>query len=178
VLLERRRTPELRTDERHDLLRLCAEAYGEDLTPYLEWIGDGVHLIGREAGELVSHLMVVERALQPMLPAAAGPVLRTGYVELVATHPRWQGHGFASALMRAAAEDLAAFELGALSPSDAAFYARLGWEPWRGPLSVRRGATTEATPDEEIMVLRTPRTPHWLTTDMPLSCEWREGEIW
>jgi predicted N-acetyltransferase YhbS len=105
-------------------------------------------------------------------------VLRTGYIELVATDPQWQGHGFASALLRAAVADLAAFELGALSPSDDAFYSRLGWERWRGPLSVRLGSTAEPTPDEEIMVLRTPRTPPWLTLDMPLSCEWREGEVW
>lgn len=174
VILERVHTHELSAEARRELLLLCAEAYEEDLTPYLEWIGDGLHLIGREASAMVSHLMIVERALQP----AQAPVLRTGYIELVATPPRWQGRGYASRLLREAITDLTHFELAALSPSDEAFYARLGWERWRGPLSVRRGNTVEPTLDEEIMVRRTPSTPPWLTLDMPLSCEWREGEIW
>jgi aminoglycoside 2'-N-acetyltransferase I len=153
---------------------VCTEAYEEDLSAYLGWIGEGVHLVVRDAGSIVSHLMIVERALQP----GSLPPLRTGYVELVATHPDWQGRGLASRLMRAAAEDLADFQLGALSPSDAAFYARLGWERWRGPLFVREGTSTYATPEEEIMVYRTGLTPAWLALDMALSCEWREGEVW
>jgi GNAT superfamily N-acetyltransferase len=172
--IERRLTQELRADERHELLALCALAYDEDLAPYLGWIGDGVHLFVREGAVMVSHLMIVERGLQP----ADEPVLRTGYVELVATHPEWQGRGYASALLRASVKQLEAFQLGALSPSDAAFYSRLGWEPWRGPLLVRTERGLEPTPEEEIMVYRTSTTPVWLSLDAPLSCEWREGEVW
>jgi hypothetical protein len=34
------------------------------------------------------------------------------------------------------------------------------------------------TPDEQVMVLRLPRTPAGLSLDAPLSAEWREGEFW
>ena len=172
--IERRLTQELRADERQELLTLCALAYEEALEPYLGWIGHGLHLFVRDGADMVSHLMIVERVLQP----AERPALRTGYIELVATHPEWQGRGYASALLRASAKELDAFELGALSPSDAAFYTRLGWETWRGPLMVRTGHGVVPTPDEEIMIRRTARTPAWLSVDVSLSCEWREGEVW
>jgi len=69
-------------------------------------------------------------------------------------------------------------ELGLLSPSDAAFYARLGWECWRGPLSVRVGARLVPTPDEEVMALRLPRTPTPLDLSLPLAVSWRLGDVW
>jgi aminoglycoside 2'-N-acetyltransferase I len=56
-------------------------------------------------------------------------------------------------------------------------YARLGWELWRGPLFVRTDAGLMPTPDEEVMILRLPRTTP-LDLDSPLSAEWREGELW
>lgn len=172
--LRRLPTHELSPVQRDDVLALCAEAYEEDLSPYFDWIGPGLHLLLHEGDTLVSHLMLVERQLQP----EGYPLLRTGYVELVATRPARQGQGFASALLRAVTDDLEAFDLGALSPSDAAFYERLGWESWRGALWVRTAAGMEPTPDEEVMIRRTVRTPSPLTLSLPLSVEWRPGEVW
>jgi len=60
----------------------------------------------------------------------------------------------------------------------AAFYARLGWECWRGPLSVRVGARLVPTPDEEVMALRLPRTPTPLDLSLPLAVSWRLGDVW
>jgi hypothetical protein len=56
-------------------------------------------------------------------------------------------------------------------------YARLGWEFWRGPLFIRRAGRLIPTPDEEVMILRLPKTPP-LDLEAPLSVEWREGELW
>lgn len=159
---------------RASILALCALAYEEDLSSYLEWIGPGTHLLAYDGDILVGHLLVVQRALQ----APGHDVLRTGYIELVASHPAYQGRGIASALLTACLEDCASFELAALSPSAVSFYTRLGWEEWRGPLSVRTPAGEEATPDELIMVRRTAQTPEWLHLDLPLSVEWRDGEVW
>lgn len=133
-----------------------------------------MHLLGRVDGRLVSHLMLVERALQP----EGHPPLRTAYVELVATHPAAQRRGHASTLLRALPPLMTDFELGGLSPSEAGFYARLGWEPWTGPLSVRTSDGLEPTPDEELMVLRLPRTPPTLDLARGISVEWRRGEVW
>ncbi|HYF40295.1 MAG TPA: GNAT family N-acetyltransferase, partial [Gemmatimonadales bacterium] len=66
---------------------LCAAAYREDMAEYFEAIGPGEHLLGWHAGALASHLMWVTRWLQ----AGDAPLLRTAYVELVATAPPLQG---------------------------------------------------------------------------------------
>jgi len=68
-------------------------------------------------------------------------------------------------------------ELAALCPATEALYARLGWRLWRGPLFARRDGSMMPTREERVMVLRLPRTPA-LDFDLPLSVEWRSGEIW
>lgn len=159
---------------RHEVLALCREAYGEDLSKYLEDIGPGLHLLASVDGELVSHAMIVARELR----ADGAALWSAAYVELVATRPRHQGCGFGSQVMRALVPHMERFDIAALSPTREAFYARLGWEAWRGPLSVRTAAARIPTPDDQVMVLRLPRTPPALDLDAPLSIEWRPGEAW
>ena len=83
----------------------------------------------------------------------------------------------------AAANDyiLATFELGALGTGSNDFYARLGWETWRGPTSVRMPdgeRVRSAGEDGHVMVLRTPRTPVDLDLESPISVDWHPGEPW
>ena len=158
-----------------EILTLCEAAYEEDLAGELRNIGAGVHALGRVSGVLVTHAMIVPRILQP----GDGAHLHTAYVELVATESAHQRRGYATALLHALESQMQDFQLGALSPSDAEFYSRIGWELWRGPLSVRTAAGREASPaDEEVMIRRVPRTPSILDLDAPLSCEWRAGDVW
>jgi aminoglycoside 2'-N-acetyltransferase I len=160
---------------REELLALCSAAYGEDFAPYLGAIGPAVHILGRLDGELVSHVAWVERILR------AEPIgnMRSAYVEAVATLPRFQGRGIASALLRRIPPLVSDFILAALSPSDEAFYARLGWERWRGPLAYRTPDGQDvATPEEVVMIHRLPLTPATLDLAAPLSTDWRQGEVW
>jgi aminoglycoside 2'-N-acetyltransferase I len=169
------RSAELGAGVRNEILTLCRAAYREDLGSYLENIGPGVHLLGRVENTLVSHAMFVERWLQ----LHDGRLLRTAYVELVATAPEAQRRGYASTLMRRLADEIHGFDIGGLSPTDEQFYARLGWETWRGELLIRTGTDVVASDDDEaLMVLRLPRTPPDLSLDKPISIEWRPGEIW
>jgi aminoglycoside 2'-N-acetyltransferase I len=115
----------------------------------------------------------VTRWLQP----GTLPVLRTAFVEAVATDPAYQGRRLATAVMRALHAGILDFDLGGLSPARYGLYTRLGWELWRGPLFIRTDDGPLATPDEEVMILRLPRTPP-LDLDVSLSAEWREGELW
>jgi aminoglycoside 2'-N-acetyltransferase I len=71
-------------------------------------------------------------------------------------------------------------ELGALGTDLFDFYERLGWERWRGPLSVRIETGPVRTPEEDgfVMFRRTPATPSDLDPGEPLSCEWRPGDVW
>lgn len=164
----------LQPETRAAILDLCDAAYGEPLRQYLDDIGPGEHLLGRDAdGMLVSHLMWVTRHLQP---AGMAP-LRTAYVELVATAPGAQRQGYATRLLGEIPALLAGHELAALSPATERLYTRLGWRFWLGPLSIRTDRGLLPTPDEQIMVLRLPNTPP-LDDTLPLSAEWRPGEVW
>lgn len=168
-LAERRGLPE---ELETAIVALCTRAYEEPFAEYLAPFDDGTHLLGWLDGHLVSHLLLAPRTLHH-----GGRALRTAYVEAVATEPAMQGRGFASALLREAADLMAEYDLGVLSPSDHAFYERLGWERWRGPLMLRTATGDEPTPDEEVMYLRLPRTPA-IDPDGALACEWRPGELW
>ena len=158
-----------------EVLALCTAAYAEPMAQCLADIGPGLHALGRIDGALVAHALIVTRHLE----VGGHGALRTAYVELVATDPGMQRRGHASALMRALESRMQDFDLGALSPSDPVFYARLGWELWRGPLAVRTPGGLERAPaDEQLMIRRLPRTPGSLPPDAPLSVEWRPGEVW
>jgi aminoglycoside 2'-N-acetyltransferase I len=152
---------------------LCDAAYEADMGAYFRDIGPGEHLLGLENGVVVSHLMWVTRHLQP----GELPPLRTAYVELVATAPEARGRRHATTLLQQFVSHVSDYQLAALSPATTSIYARLEWEPWRGPLYVRRGGEAIATPDEEVMILPLPLTPS-LDLDLPLSVEWRPGEVW
>lgn len=152
---------------------LCNRAYEEDLTPLFKTFTDATHVLGTLENSIVSHAMWVTRLLQPV----DGPYLRTAYVEMVATNPNFQRRGFATAVMRRLAEAISDFKLGGLCPAEPELYAKLGWVFWRGPLFIRTSGGLIPTPDEKVMILRLPKTPV-LDLDLPLSAEWRKGEIW
>lgn len=168
------RAAALSAAKRASLTALCARAYEEDMTAVLQTFADAVHVLGFYGERLASHALWVTRYLQ----AGAQPLLRTAYVELVATEPAYQRRGFAAAVMRRVAAEVQDFDLAALSPFSVDYYARLGWEAWQGPLFIRSDAGLLASPeDEQVMILRLPRTPA-LDLRAPLSAEWREGEPW
>lgn len=164
----------LPADLGRQVVGLCSEAYAEPFDQYLRDVGPGVHLLGTLDGVLVAHVMWVVRLLEP---GALGP-LRCAYVEAMATRPAHQRRGHASTLLRKLPALLDGFDLAALSPSDPAFYARLGWQQWRGPMFVRQEDQLTATPDEGLMVLRLPKTPPALSLDDPIVAPWRPGEVW
>jgi aminoglycoside 2'-N-acetyltransferase I len=164
---------------RTEIIDLCESAYREDFSRLFELLPGATHMLGRDQrGVLVSHAAWVTRRLQP----AGLPLLRTAYIEAVATAPNRQGQGFATTTLRRVGEILRTeltWELAALSPSEHGFYVRLGWELWRGPLAIRRGGRLEDTPPEEqVMILRLPGTPPSLDTTSVLTAEWRPGELW
>jgi aminoglycoside 2'-N-acetyltransferase I len=105
-------------------------------------------------------------------------VLRTAYVDAVATLPACQGKGHGSALMRHLAAGVDDFEIGCLETDRPGFYGRLGWEAWRGPLAGRTEAGRVPTPNQTgIMILRLWQTPA-LNLDGALTIECQGGRIW
>lgn len=162
-----------------DLLR---RAFGDDED---ERFGDedwehalgGRHVVVEVDGRIVGHAAIVPRSLQ----IGRSP-LRTGYVEAVAIDPSLHGRGLGSRLMSVVDADIRdSFELGALGTGRHAFYERLGWRTWLGPSSVRSPDGERRTPDEDgfIIVLPTPSTPPGLLDlTLPISCDWRAGDVW
>jgi len=164
---------QLRAAQRAALYRLLERAYEEGLEPLYRELVDPVHVMASSGDELVGHAMWVTRWLQP----GTMPALRTAYIEGVATAPQLERRGIATAVMRELQAQLDDYELGGLSPATQSLYLRLGWQMWRGPLAIRTEQGLLPTPDEELMILRLPRTPA-LDLDDPMTAEWRPGELW
>jgi len=160
-------------DRAHALLQT---AFGETFAA-ADWehaLG-GVHVLAWEGARLIGHASVVQRRLLHQ-----GRSLRTGYVEGVAvlsTHRR-QGHG---AAIMSELEDVIrrAYELGALSASDAAraFYEVRGWQQWHGPTAVLTPAGVRRTREEDGGVYVLP-VGAALDLSGELACDWRDGDVW
>ena len=164
---------QLMSQQLADIHALCNRAYDADVEPLFRTFRDTTHVIGWWGSEVVSHAMWVTRWLKP---GKQSP-LRTAYVEMVATEPAFQGRGFATAVMRRLASAIHDFPLGGLSPAEPTLYEKLGWVFWQGPLFIRTQDNLLSTPDGSVMILRLPGTPA-LDLTLPLSAEWREGELW
>jgi aminoglycoside 2'-N-acetyltransferase I len=158
-----------------EIIALCNRAYHRDLSHFFPNFQDPTHVIGFVDSTIACHAMWVTRWLQ----AGDGPLLRTAYVEMVATDPVHQRRGYASAIMRGLVAVVQDFDLACLCPSDAgtALYPQLGWEHWRGPLSIRSDAGLLSTPEERVMIMRLPGSPQ-LDLDQQLSAEWRMDDLW
>ena len=171
-----RTTASLSDGDRRDVIDLCIAAHELDgFEQLFELIPpDGLHVLGHRGGELVSHAVVTTRWAQP----DGEPVLHTGYVDAVSTRPDLQGRHYGSAVMTRLAATIADHELGCLQTDRVAFYERLGWELWRGPLAGRSDHGLVPTPEQAgVMVLRTPRSPR-LDLDALLSIECQPNRIW
>ncbi len=156
------------------IISLCSLAFEEDYAPYHNSFDDSIHILGYLEDVLVNHALWITRWLQ----IGNGPLLRAAYVEGVATVEKYRGLGYATILMEHLTEEITDFEIAALSPAETTLYARLGWESWRGPLFHRKsGKLIPDPPDESVMILQLPQTPS-LDLSLPISIEWREGEVW
>ncbi len=163
--------PNLRTQ----ILALCTDAYEEDFGFELSLLSRATHVLLRRDGELVAHTAWVTRELRAANLAAP---LRAAYVEAVAAPTALQGQGLGSRVLAALPPLLGDVDIAALSPSEPAFYRRQGWASWRGPLAYRHDGRLIATPDEDVMILRLPRTPATLDLDAALDTDWRPGDVW
>lgn len=170
------RTEDLDPARRALIVQVCVLAHQEDdfnhLFTYVP--SGGRHFLAYHDQTLVSHAVVTTRWLQP----PGQPLLKTAYVDAVATLPAHQGQGHGSAVMRCLAENIPDYALACLETDRPGFYARLGWELWRGPLAGRGEHGLVPTPGQQgIMVLRLPHTPP-LDLDGLLTIECQPGRIW
>lgn len=169
------RTEDLDAASRASIIRVCIAAHQEeDFKHLFSYIpSGGLHFLAYREQELVGHAVVTTRWLQP----EGLPVLRTAYVDAVATLPAYQRQGIGSALMYHLASAITDYEIACLETDKVSFYARLGWREWRGPLAGRKEAELMPTPAQKgIMILALANTPP-LDLDGSLTIEY-DGRIW
>jgi aminoglycoside 2'-N-acetyltransferase I len=166
---------DLSAGECTEIIALTSQAFQRDYTPFMEMFLNPTHVLGRLKGELVSYVLWITRWLQ----IDNGPLLRTAYIEGLATELSHRHRSFASQMMKRAAAEIQDFDFAALSTGSSSFYTRLGWRIWEGPLFTRNGKELIAMPEEQgcVMVYVLPKTPPFDIT-APLSIEWRALEPW
>lgn len=158
---------------REAIVAICTQAFAQDFGALFDFVTDSMHVLARRDGALIGHACWATRHLQP-----AGYVpLRTAYVDAVATDPADQGCGVGSAVIGRLVAEIQPYALGGLSTPRVAFYERLGWERWRGPTAMRVADELVTTPDDTVMILRTPITPP-LDTATLLIADYRGGHAW
>ncbi|HEY9526548.1 MAG TPA: GNAT family N-acetyltransferase [Anaerolineales bacterium] len=172
------KTEELDAETRDAIVNLCVIAHQEEdfknLFAYVP--SGGWHFLAFQGRQLVSHALVTTRWIQP----EGQPVLKTAYIDAVATLPSAQGQGHGSMLMRQLASAIdSEYSIGCLETDDQVrFYERAGWELWRGPLAGRSEQGLVPTPEQKgIMVLRLSQTPA-LNLDATLTIECQGERIW
>lgn len=174
--LDTARTEDLLPELRAAIVSLCISAHQEDSFNELftHIPTGGRHFLSYLGSRLIGHAVVTTRWAQP----DGLFVLRTAYVDAVSVAPDAQGRGYGSRLMRFLAAGISDYEIACLESDRPAFYCRLGWEEWRGPLAGRRGDMLVPTPEQKgVMILRLPLTPA-LDLDRGLSIEHQGGRIW
>lgn len=171
------KTEELDGHTRNAIVNLCVTAHAEeDFKNLFSYVSSGGwHFLAFEDNQLVSHAMVTTRWLQP----EGHPVLKTAYVDAVATLPSAQGRGWGSTVMRELAKSIdREYVIGCLETQRTGFYERLGWDVWRGPLAGRGEQGLIPTPEQRgIMILRLSQTPA-LNLDSLLTIECQTERIW
>jgi aminoglycoside 2'-N-acetyltransferase I len=166
---------DLSKTEYAEIVALTSRAFKRDYTPYMEMFPHPTHLLGRYQGKIVTYVLWITRWLQ----IRNGPLLKTAYIEGMATDLQYRNRGFASQLMQRAVAEVQDFDIAALSTGSHGFYERLGWRRWQGPLYARQEKELIAMPEERgcVMVYSLPGTPP-LDFTAPLSVEWRAIEPW
>lgn len=134
----------------------------------------GVHALVWSGDVLVAHAAVVQRRF-----LYQGRALRTGYVEGVAVHADHRRQGLGAVVMGPVERVVgAAYDLGALSSSEIGvpFYEARGWRRWQGPTSslTPTGPARTEDDDDSVYVLGAPS----LDLTAPLTCDWRDGDVW
>jgi aminoglycoside 2'-N-acetyltransferase I len=163
----------LSTAERDEIVSLCGAACDKDAGQLFAPLPGSMHVRAWLDGHLVGHACWVTGWLQPEGLALLG----TAYVEAVAVDPGHQRRGIDERVMRRLTIEIQDDDLAALLPAVESFYERLGWELWGGPTAIRTEDGLLPTPYEDIMILRTPRTPP-LDLNARIPAEWRVGDMW
>jgi aminoglycoside 2'-N-acetyltransferase I len=134
-----------------------------------------MHVLVWDGDELVGHGSVVQRRV-----LHAGRALRCGYVEAIGVRADRRRQGLGGTIMAAIGELVrGGYAMGALGASDdgAPLYRSHGWTSWTGETFAFTPDGIVRTADDEgaLMVLEVEGP---LDPSQPLTCDWRDGDVW
>jgi aminoglycoside 2'-N-acetyltransferase I len=135
----------------------------------------GMHAFAWVGDALVGHGSVVQRRM-----LHNGRALRCGYVEGVGVRADQRRRGHGGAVMAALESVIrSAYDLGALGSTELGepFYRSRGWLAWTGPLSALTPTGLRDTPEEQGAIYVFPGVIP-LDLSAPLTCDWRDGDVW
>jgi aminoglycoside 2'-N-acetyltransferase I len=169
------RSADMTDAQADEVADLCGPVFNCNYRELMDLAPVRTHVLGYEDGRLVAHALWLERPLR----IAWGPWLDGAYVEGVATHPDYRGRGHGAAIMRRLQEEIQSYPLAALSPADDVidWYLALGWERWQGALWIEEECSVSPTPEETVLIYRTPNTPP-LNLTAALAAPWRPFDLW
>ena len=156
---------------------LVRSAFGASFRAH-DWLHalDGVHVVIADDDMMLAHAAVVTRTLRH-----GDEEFDTGYVEAVAVRSDQQGRGLGRLAMEHAESVIRArHHIGALNAVQeaAAFYAGRGWRLWDGPTHADTPTGTIDTYDPADRIFLLPLRAMPPTSDLPLICDWRVGDLW
>ena len=171
------RTSSMSPELRSEVLDMCNVAFGQPVDAFFRILPpDGLHLLGREDGKLVAHLVITDRCFRP----EGGPNLRTAFIDAVATLPDFRRRGFAGALLKRAVELCGArFDLLALFMTSPELYTRYGFVKWHGRLSNEKesGVGVEVSPGQGSLMVRVTNMSVLPDFSKPMTSNWRQAGV-
>ena len=168
-ILTVKKNPDLLESELEDVITLGSRVFNTDLQANRNTFIHTTHIMGYYGSSLVSHALWYTRWMQ----TGSSPLLKTAFVDVVATGEEYRKQGFASSVLARFAESVTDYDIAALTTASTGFYERLGWQVWSGPVYFEKTEKQIAQPNDSLMVLSLPNTPD-LDLDAPLTVEWRE----
>ncbi|PRC44170.1 aminoglycoside 2'-N-acetyltransferase [Mycobacterium sp. ITM-2017-0098] len=173
-------TSDLDDETREEARVMVIEAFRGDFadTDWEHSLG-GMHALICQRGEVIGHAAVIQRRL-----LHSDVALRCGYVEGVAVREDHRGQGLGGVLMDAVEQVVrGGYHLGALGASELGepLYTGRGWIRWEGPTSVLAPGGITPTPEDDGGVYVLPSgLPASVTLDPtgPITCDWRDGDVW
>jgi aminoglycoside 2'-N-acetyltransferase I len=176
--IETCRTYSMSPELRREVLDLCNAAFGQPFETLFSLLPpDGLHLLGREDGKLVSHLVITDRWLR----VEGGPNMRTAYIDAVATQAEFRRRGFAGALLKRVVELCSSrCDLLALSMDNPELYTRYGFVKWHGRLSTEKesGTGVETLPGQGRLMVRVVNMSILPDAARTMTANWRPGGGW
>ncbi|HNX05335.1 MAG TPA: GNAT family N-acetyltransferase [Opitutales bacterium] len=169
------RTFSMPPEKRREVLDMCNAAFGQPFEALFDILPpDGTHLLGREDGRLVAHLVITDRWMRP----EGGPTLRVAYIDALATDADFRHRGHAGLLLKTASDLCAVrYDVLALSTDLPDLYARYGFVKWHGRLLLEKetGTGTDFSPEQGKLMIRVSNMSLIPDFTKSMTANWRPG---